>query len=143
MIKRILIIDGQGGRIGKQLAQAALETFPTTELFAVGTNSIATSNMIKAGVQHAATGENAVLVAARKADVIVGPIGIVIADALMGEITPQMAVAVGQSRARKVLLPINRCENRIVGVPDLSITELLKQAMTEIGACLCEDSSLS
>ena len=97
---RVLIIDGQGGRIGKQLAEAIGQD-PRIELTAAGTNSAATVNMMKGGVRTAATGENAVVVGCRRADIIAGPIGIVIADALMGEVTPRMAAAVGQSLAKK------------------------------------------
>ena len=93
MAKRILVIDGQGGNIGRQLVKLITERFPDAELLAVGTNSIATENMLKAGAKSAATGENAVLVSSRRADVIIGPIGIVIADALMGEVTPKMSAA--------------------------------------------------
>lgn len=126
---RILIIDGQGGRIGSRLVTLLKEQFPHSILTAVGTNSMATASMIKAGAQNAATGENAVVVNARRADVIVGPIGIVIADALLGEITPAMAVAVGQSAAEKILIPVNRCENQVVGVENLSVNDLLGRAV--------------
>lgn len=129
---KILIIDGQGGKIGRQLVEALREKFPRVELLAVGTNSIATSAMIKGGAVHAATGENAVKVACSKADLIVGPIGIVIADSLYGEITPGMSVAVGQSSAVKILIPINKCENIIVGSGNKPIGELLEEAVGKI-----------
>ena len=128
----ILIIDGQGGRIGSRLVTAVKEKFPQCVLVAVGTNSIATANMIKAGAEAAATGENAVIVNARRADVIVGPIGIVIADALLGEITPAMAAAVGQSPAEKILIPVNRCSNMVVGVEPLPVNALLEKAVAMI-----------
>ena len=105
---RILIIDGQGGRIGSQLIEALRERIKDAEITAVGTNSIATANMLKASPDSAATGENPVIVACRKADVIAGPVGIVIADSLGGEVTPKMAKAVGQSNAARVLIPVNR-----------------------------------
>lgn len=133
MAKKILIIDGQGGRIGSRLVAAVKEQFPHCELVAVGTNSIATANMIKAGAEAAATGENAVIVNARKADVIVGPIGIVVADALLGEITPSMAAAVGQSDAEKFLLPVNKCNNHVVGVENLTVNALLEKTVAMIG----------
>lgn len=126
---QILVIDGQGGRIGARLVSLLREACPGCSLVAVGTNSIATSNMIKAGAEHAATGENAVVAGARRADVIVGPVGIVIADALLGEISPAMAVAVGQSEAEKVLIPVNRCGNQVVGVSAMSVNELLEKAV--------------
>ena len=87
---------------------------------------------MKAGADHAATGENAVVVGCRRADVIVGPIGIVIADALYGEITPAMARAVAQSGARRILIPINHCDNIVVGVEDLSIGKLLQDVLREL-----------
>ena len=130
----ILVIDGQGGNIGRALVREITERLPGAELIAVGTNSIATSNMLKAGARSAATGENAVIVACRRADVIAGPIGIVIADALLGEVTPAMAVAVGQSRAARVLIPVNRCETLVAGVTDDTTARLLQDAMAQITA---------
>ena len=96
---------------------------------AVGTNAIATSAMLKAGAASGATGENPVLVACRTADIIAGPIGILAADSLMGEITPAMAVAVGQSRAKKLLLPVNQCNNLVAGVPAMSLNTLMDEAV--------------
>lgn len=125
----ILIIDAQGGGVGKQLVTAIKQNIPGAVLTAVGTNSAATSAMLKAGADHAATGENAVVVACRSADFILGPIGIVIADALLGEITPKMAQAVAQSGAKRILLPFNHCDNVIVGVSDLSIGRLIQSAI--------------
>ena len=94
----VLVIDGQGGGLGRQLVAALSAQCPDIRLVAVGTNSVAAQAMHKAGAQRAATGENAVVVNCRNADIIVGPIGIVIADALLGEITPVMAAAVCQSK---------------------------------------------
>lgn len=125
----ILIIDGQGGRIGSQLVALLKEKLPQASVTAVGTNGIATSNMIKAGAEQAATGENPVITACRRADLIIGPVGIVIADSLLGEITPAMAAAVGSSSAKKVLIPMNRCDHIIVGVPELSVNELIQKTM--------------
>ena len=124
----ILIIDGQGGGIG-QLVTALREACPHAVLTAVGTNSTAASAMLRAGADHAATGENAVVVGCRRADVIVGPIGIVIADALLGEITPVMAAAVGQSRARRVFLPVSHCDNLIAGVEEQPAGRLVESAV--------------
>jgi len=129
----IVIIDGQGGRLGKTLVEAVLARFPEAQLTAVGTNTIATAAMIKAGARRAATGENAVIVACRKADFIIGPIGIVIADSLYGEITPAMACAVAQSSASRVLLPMSKCEHIVAGVRDgLGMQELVDDAMNRI-----------
>ena len=137
----VLVIDGQGGGLGRQLVAAISAACPEARLTAVGTNSLATSAMLKAGTVRAATGENAVVVNCRTADIIVGPIGIVIADALLGEITPAMASAVCQSPARRVLVPINHCENIVVGVPDQPIGQLVAaaaQKVKELVATPCE-----
>lgn len=128
----ILIVDGQGGGVGRQLVQAVKNSLPDSFVMVVGTNSAAASNMLKAGADAAATGENAVIVAARKADVIAGPIGIVVADSLYGEITPAMALAVAQSNAKRVLLPFQHCDNVIVGVGDFNISHLIQMAADEI-----------
>ena len=129
---KILVVDGQGGGVGRQLAAQIKETFPDVQLMAVGTNTIATSAMLKSGADSAATGENAVLVAARKADVIVGPLGIVVADSLGGEISPAMANAVAQSNAKRILIPFKHCENVIVGVSDYTLGHLIQQAIDEL-----------
>lgn len=129
---RILVIDAQGGGIGKQLIAAIRQDIPDARITAVGTNSNAAAAMLKAGADEAATGENAVVVCARKADVIVGPIGIVIADSLLGEITPKMALAVAQSRAVRVLIPFNHCDNLIAGVTDLNTKTLINDAVLKI-----------
>lgn len=128
----ILVIDAQGGGLGRQLVTAIKQAIPDVSVTAVGTNSAATSAMLKAGADHAATGENAVCVGCRKADVIVGPIGIMIADALFGEVTPKMAVAIAQSPAKRVLIPFSHCDNVIVGVSDLSMGEMVEKAVREI-----------
>lgn len=129
---RLLVVDAQGGGIGKQVVAAVKKQIPQIEITAVGTNSTATSVMLKAGADHAATGENAVIVGCRSADIIVGPIGIVIADSLYGEITPAMATAIGQSSARRILIPMNHCDNVIVGVDDLSIGRLLTGVLEKV-----------
>lgn len=130
----ILVVDAQGGGIGRQLVAAIKQNIPGAAVTAVGTNSAATSAMLKAGADRAATGENAVVVGARSADIIAGPVGIVIADSLLGEITPAMAVAIGQSRAKRILIPVNHCDNIIAGVPDLSVAALVQNAVDRISA---------
>ncbi|MGN0424231.1 MAG: DUF3842 family protein [Acetatifactor sp.] len=129
----ILVIDAQGGGIGRQVITAVRKAYPEIWVTAVGTNSIATAAMLKAGANEAATGENAVVVCCRKADVIVGPVGIVIADALLGEITPAMSAAIGQSNAKKLLIPVNHCNNIVVGVADLSMQKLVDAVVKELG----------
>ena len=137
MAANVLVIDGQGGGLGRQLVAAIAAACPEAELTAVGTNSLAANAMLKAGAARAATGENAVVVNCRHADVIVGPIDIVIADALLGEITPAMAAAVCQSGAKRVLVPINHCENYVVGVPEQPVSQLVSAAAQKVKA-LCE-----
>lgn len=136
----ILVVDAQGGGIGKQIVSAIKKQLPENEITAVGTNALALSAMLKAGADHGATGENAVIVGCRSADVIIGPIGIVIADSLFGEITPAMAIAVGQSRAKRILLPMNHCDNIIVGVDDLNINKLLSCMIQELRKCFNDKS---
>lgn len=138
----ILIIDAQGGGVGRQLVAAAKEAAPVAQVTAVGTNTAATAAMLKAGADVAATGENAVIVACRRADVIMGPLGIVIADSLWGEVTPKMAEAVGSSGAVRILIPFNNCENIIVGVPEYSIGRLIESAKAELVRLLGVDSKV-
>ena len=126
----VLVIDAQGGGVGRQLVSAIRQELPTAKVLAVGTNSAATA--AKAGAHQAATGENSVIVACRQADLIVAPIGAVIADSMLGEITPKMAAAVAQSAAKRILIPFNHCDNIIVGVPDFSPSALIKMAIEEI-----------
>ncbi|MCI8386869.1 MAG: DUF3842 family protein [Clostridiales bacterium] len=130
---KILLIDGQGGKIGSALIEslnelAAKENLKL-EITAVGTNSIATANMLKSSPDTAATGENPVIVGCRNADFIAGPIGIVIADSLGGEVTPSMAVAVAQSQATRVLIPVNKCSNIVVGTTGATLAALIREAV--------------
>ena len=126
---KVVVIDGQSGRMGQLFIERAKSASLPCQIMAVGTNAIATSAMLKAGADNGATGENPVVVACRTADIIVGPIGILAADSLMGEISPAMAVAVGQSPARKLLLPVNQCNNIVAGVPNLSLGKLMDEAV--------------
>ena len=128
----ILVMDAQGGGIGKQVVTAVRTRFPDATITAVGTNAAATTAMLRAGADEGATGENAAVVCCRRADVIIGPVGIVIADALLGEVTPRMAVAVGQSAAKRILIPVNHCANFIAGVADLSVGRLVDSVVAEL-----------
>lgn len=128
---KILVVDGQGGKLGSQIIKLLMNRYNDIEITAIGTNSAATQAMIKAGAKNVASGENPLIVACRKADVIIGPVGIVIADALLGEITPAMAVAVAQSNAVRILIPVNRCENIVAGVPDLAMPLLVEDAVAK------------
>lgn len=129
----VVIIDGQGGRIGQRLVESIKKAYPNVTVTAVGTNSIATAAMLKAGADRGATGENAVIVACRRTDVIVGPLGIVLADALYGEVTPKMAVAAAQSDAKRILLPMDRCDTVIAGTKGMSTSELIEDAVLRLG----------
>lgn len=128
----ILVIDGQGGQLGGQLIKSLKANFQNIKIMAVGTNATATAAMLKAGADQAATGENPVMVACRKTDMIIGPIGIVIADALFGEITPKMAVAVGQADAVRILLPVNKCDNLVAGIPNVSTAAILEDVIAKV-----------
>ncbi len=125
----ILVVDAQGGGMGKMLVAAIKQNLPGAVVTAVGTNTAATSAMLKAGADVAATGENAVVVGARSADVIVGPVGIAIADSLHGEITPRMALAIGRSAARRILIPLNQCNNIIAGVSGMTPARLVQSVL--------------
>jgi hypothetical protein len=118
------------------LVEAIKKRFEHLQVLAIGTNSLATSAMLRSGADGIATGENPVVVAARNADLIVGPLGIITADALHGEITPTMAVAVAQSKAHKILLPISKCNVSVVGRQDLNLTEMIDLALSEIATFL-------
>ncbi|MDO4269064.1 MAG: DUF3842 family protein [Eubacteriales bacterium] len=131
-MKKITIIDGQGGRMGKAIIEQLKREFPQQPLLAIGTNSIATAAMLKAGADNGATGENPVIVAARTSDIIIGPIGIVIADSLFGEVTPAMAAAVGRSPACQVLMPVNRCNHHVVGCEDISMNEIISRVVAHV-----------
>ena len=128
----ITIIDGQGGRLGAQLVKEITTRFPDTELTAIGTNAAASAAMLKAGAKNVATGENPVVVACRNTDIIIGPIGIVIADSLLGEVTEKMALAVARADAVRILIPLNRCDNLVAGVPNLNAGALIADAVAKV-----------
>lgn len=136
---KIIIIDGQGGRMGSLLTEKTKKAaIAGAQIYAIGTNSIATAAMLKAGADYGATGENPVLVNCRDADYIIGPLGIMAADSLLGEVTAAMAAAVGQSPAVKILLPVNKCNHHVVGVSsEYSMSELAEQAVHYLLDCIC------
>ena len=131
---KTVVIDGQGGRLGQMIVEAICKEELPVDLYAVGTNSIATSAMLKAGALQGATGENPVIVACRDADVIIGPIAIVSADSLLGEITPAMALAVSQSDARKLLIPVSRCNIQVVGTVDKPMNDYINEICDYLSA---------
>ncbi len=132
----ITIIDGQGGQLGAQLVKEISAQFPFVTLTAIGTNAVATAAMIKAGAKNAATGENPVVVACRKANVIIGPVGIVIADSLLGEVTEKMALSVARADATRILIPMNRCDNLVAGVQNLNTSALIADTMLKLSAVI-------
>ncbi len=129
---KIVVIDGQGGRMGSQFIERLRKAGYSGQVVAVGTNSTASAAMLRAGADAAATGENPVLVNTRDADYVVGPIGIMAADALYGEVTPAMAAAVGSCPGRKILIPVNACNYRVAGVENYSMGYLLDDAVRQI-----------
>ena len=129
---RIMIVDGQGGGMGRSLIEAFAAKCPQAELIAVGTNATATANMMKGGTTLGATGENAVMYNSNRVDAIVGPIGIVMANAMLGEITPKMAEAVASCNAKLVLIPMNRCHAQIVGIENKKLSDYIAEAVERV-----------
>lgn len=129
---KIMVMDGQGGGVGRSLVEEIHTRYPDAEIIAVGTNATATSNMMRGGTTVGATGENAVVYNSSRVDAIVGPIGIVIANAMMGEITPKMAEAVGSSEAKILLIPMSRCNAQVVGVAEKKLGDYIKEAVDKI-----------
>lgn len=128
-MKQVVVIDGRSGRTGQLFIERVKAAQLPCQITAIGTNAIATTAMLKAGAEVGATGENPVVVACRTADVIAGPIGILAADSLVGEVTPAMAVAVGQSQAIKLLFPVSHCNNVVVGTQSLSLSKLMDEGV--------------
>ena len=128
---RIVVIDGQGGKLGRAIVEQILLLIPDATVVAVGTNSTATAAMMKAGAEFGATGENPVKVNVAKADYIIGPVGIVLADSLFGEVTPAMAAAVASCDARKILIAYNKCNTTVVTCDDREpgLGEYVKKAV--------------
>ena len=126
---KIVIVDGQGGRLGKLLVEGTKARLPQARVYALGTNSIATATMMKAGADFGATGENPVIRGVMDADAVLGPVGIVVAHAILGEVTPAMAEAVGGCRAKKFLVPMNSCGVVVAGVKEQPLHLYVAQAV--------------
>ena len=139
---KVLIVDGQGGKIGSLIIEKILVRFPDVKLYAVGTNISATLNMKKAGAAYCATGENPVVVNSRDADIIAGPVGIILADAILGEVTPKMAFAIGSSSAQKVLVPVNNCNVFIGGVKNGTMSDHIEYTANKIISLIEEKAYL-
>lgn len=128
---KLLVIDGQGGKMGRAIVEQLKKELPEQEISAIGTNSIATSTMLKAGADMGATGENPVIFNCKDADIVIGPIGIIAANSLLGEVTPSMAAAISSSKAVKILIPINKCNVYVAGIKDLTLSEYVKAAVEQ------------
>ncbi len=126
---KVVIIDAQGGGIGRMMVEQLKRECPEQALIAIGTNAAATSAMLKAGADQGATGENAVRVNAEKADLIIAPIGMLLTDGMLGEVTAEMAVAIGRSRAEKILIPSARCGVTVAGMKTGTVAEAVAQAV--------------
>lgn len=129
---KIIIIDGQGGGVGKALVEQLKARLPAQPLLALGTNAMATAGMLKAGADMGATGESAIVYNCRDADVILGPIGIVLAHSMLGELSPAMAQAVGESKAARILIPVGKCRTKIAGLADVPLAAAVEAAVSEV-----------
>jgi len=132
---RIAVIDGMGGGMGAQIIQGLVKEIENVEIIALGTNAIATAAMVKAGAIKGATGENAIRVSASEADIVMGPLGIIVPNALMGEITPQIAEIIASLKCRKVLLPVNQPHVELVGFESRPLNELIKETIKVVKGC--------
>ena len=135
----VMVVDAQGGGLGRQLVTSIKRELPKVHIIAVGTNSLATAAMLKAGANEAATGSNAMRVSGKKADAIIGPIGMVIADSMLGEITAETACVIAQAGAKLILIPFSNCDTYIAGVSDLSMGMLIEDAVRQLKKCLTQD----
>lgn len=133
---KIVVIDGQGGRLGKLLVEAVKDRIPQAEVLAVGTNGIATATMQKAGADYVATGENPVVRGVMDADVVLGPLGIVVAHSILGEVTPRIAEAVGGCQGKKILIPMNSCGVSVAGTQEMGLAGYVKLAADQAEAFL-------
>ncbi len=130
---RVAVIDGQGGGIGKSLVEKIKGRFGNqVQVIALGTNAVATSLMIRAGADDGASGENAIIVNVNQVDIIVGTVGIISANAMLGELTPGMAEAISNSPAKKVMIPLNRCNLMVTGVSSQSLPEHIDEVIETI-----------
>ena len=135
----VMVVDGQGGRLGASLTEKFKKACPEAEVLAIGTNSAATAAMLKAGADEGATGENPVKVASTRADVITGPVGIIMADSLLGEVTAKMAESITAAGAKKVLIPMNKCNTLIAGINGETVSDLTEDAVKKICRLAAEE----
>lgn len=133
---KIVVIDGQGGGMGKSIIENIRKRYSDVEIIAVGTNSLATSAMLKAGASAGATGENAVIFNCSEADIIAGPLGICFANSMHGEISPAMASAISSCRAQKLLIPMSKCHSDIMGISEKNFATYVEEMMEKLRAFL-------
>lgn len=126
---RLCVIDGMGGKIGAQIITQVREFFPDLEIYALATNAVAAHQMLKAGANKGASGENAIVLTVQDVDVIIGPLAIVIPNSMMGELTPKMAEAIATSKAKKILLPITYPSIDLVGVEKKPLPHLMEEGI--------------
>lgn len=129
---KIIVIDGQGGGVGKMLTEKLKTRLPDQPVMALGTNAMATAGMLRAGADQGATGESAIIYNCRDADIILGPIGIVLAYSMLGELSPAMAQAVGESRAVRILIPVGKCRTKIAGAGEIPLGAAMDSAVDEV-----------
>ena len=135
---KILVIDGQGGGVGRALVERLQARLPAQPVLALGANAMATAAMLKSGADQGATGESAIVYNCRNADIILGPIGIVLAWSMLGEFSPAMAQAVGESPAVRILVPIGKCRTKIAGAADLPLSAAIDSAVNEVCRLISE-----
>ncbi|MBQ9988843.1 MAG: DUF3842 family protein [Clostridia bacterium] len=133
------VVDGQGGGVGRAIITALRERLPEANIIALGTNAVATAAMLRAGANEGATGENAIVVTAPRCNLLLGPIGLVLANAMLGEVTPRIAEAIGSSTTMKILIPIQKANVRVAGLENASLPALISQAV-EMAAAFAENA---
>lgn len=130
---KIAVVDGQGGGIGKAIIESIKKNIKQdVQVIALGTNALATSNMMKAGADQGATGENAIKVTSSNVDIIVGPIAILVTDSMLGEISDNIAVSIARSKSKKIVIPLNRCGVHVAGTKNATLQSLIIDMMREI-----------
>jgi len=141
-MKQICVIDGQGGGIGSAvIKRLTRDLADTVDIIALGTNAIATAQMLKAKANRGASGENAIIRTVARADIIIGPVSIVMAHSMMGELTPRIAEAITASPARKLLLPLSQENAAIIGIGSMPLPHLIDTMMTEYFGIACEGTT--
>jgi len=131
---RVMVMDGQGGGVGRLLVEALAAALPGAEIIAVGTNATATANMMKGGTTLGATGENAVVYNSARVDAICGPMGILVANAMLGEITPKMASALSGAEVPIYLIPMGKCNAKVMGVTEKKLADYVKECVEKVTA---------